>query len=116
MSGSLNRAMLIGHVGARPELRTNAAGVRVATFSLATGRPRSAGAESVTEWHRIVAWDALAVLIERRVDKGARLYVEGRVEYRSWTDRTGRSRTATEIIAEDVMLFESRARGAARSP
>jgi len=110
MSRSLNKAMLIGHVGADPEVRTTAGGTRVATFSLATSRRwtgRSGQDQEKTEWHRIVAWDRLAEVVERFVRKGERLYVEGRIEYRSWEDAAGQTRYATEIIAQDLMLLGS---------
>ncbi|MGH7483065.1 MAG: single-stranded DNA-binding protein [Longimicrobiales bacterium] len=125
MTRGLNRVMLIGNVGAAPEVRTTAAGRRVASFSLATSRytrgargdgPDSPGSEGAlrggrrerTDWHRVVAWDALAQGVERRVGRGARLYVEGALDTRSWTDRAGRARYVTEIVAEDVILLDAR--------
>jgi single-strand DNA-binding protein len=98
--------MLIGNVGAPPEVRTAAGGVRVASFSLATSRrwaDRSGGQQEKTDWHRVVAWDRLADLVQRGVRKGDRLYVEGRLEYRSWADPAGRTRYATEVVAEDLI-------------
>ncbi|MGH7505708.1 MAG: single-stranded DNA-binding protein [Longimicrobiales bacterium] len=115
MIRGLNRAVLIGNVGAKPEVRTAGSGVRVATFSLATTRPRGGRGGGATDWHRIVAWEPLAAVVERHVGKGDRVYVEGRLEYRSWTDRSGRTRTTTEIVAEDLIVFDGRARGAAES-
>ncbi|HEX7050952.1 MAG TPA: single-stranded DNA-binding protein [Longimicrobiales bacterium] len=106
MSRSLNRAMLIGNVGADPEVRTTAGGNRVASFSLATGRRwtgRDGQAHERTDWHRIIAWDRLAELTERFVRRGDRVYVEGRIEYRSWEDSSGRTRYATEVIAGDLI-------------
>jgi single-strand DNA-binding protein len=107
MSRSLNLAVLIGHVGATPEVRTTRSGQRVATLSLATDR-RSAGSDGAarqkTEWHRVIAWDELVRQVER-VRRGERVYVEGRVEYRSWEDRAGRTRRATEIIAQDLWVL-----------
>lgn len=108
MSRSLNRAMLIGNVGADPEVRTTAGGSRVASFSLATGR-RWTGPEGQeherTDWHRVVAWDRLAEIVERFLKKGERVYVEGRIEYRTWKDSAGQTRYATEIIAQDLILL-----------
>lgn len=109
MSRSLNRAMLIGHVGADPEVRTTAGGKRVASFSLATSRRFTAadgGANEKTDWHRVIAWDQLAELASRQVRKGGRLFVEGRVEYRSWEAADGRTRYATEVIAEEVLALD----------
>lgn len=124
MSRSLNLVVLIGHVGRRPELRTTASGARVATFSVATNRgpratrvawgrdrPPSGGEREATDWHRIVAWDGLAEWAGRWLDRGARVFVEGRVEYGSWSDRSGRRRDITEIVAADLIVFDSRAGG-----
>ena len=109
MSRSLNKAMLIGNVGADPELRTAVSGARVASFSLATSRrwTTAAGGENEkTEWHRVIAWDALAELVGRTVRKGSRVYVEGRLEHRTWESRGGRQRYATEVIADDILLLD----------
>jgi single-strand DNA-binding protein len=108
MSRSLNRAVLIGNVGGVPELRTTASGSRVATFSLATSRrwtDHTGRAQERTEWHRVVAWDPLAEVAARRLRKGDRVYLSGRVEYRSWDGPGGRRRHATEILAEDLILL-----------
>lgn len=106
MSRSLNRAVLIGNVGADPEVRTTAGGSRVASFSLATSRrwtTRTGREQEKTEWHRVVAWDRLAEDVERFVRKGDRVYAEGRLEYRSWEDSSGRTRYATEIVAQELI-------------
>lgn len=98
--------VLIGNLGGDPEVRTTAAGVRVATFSLATTRrwtDREGRLHEKTEWHRVVAWDPLVMLVERRLRKGDRAFVEGRIEYRSWEDRAGRKRQVTEILAREVI-------------
>lgn len=109
MSRSLNKAMLIGNVGADPEVRTTATGTRVASLSLATHRRWTDGAGQArekTDWHRIIAWDRLADVVERFVKRGDRLFVEGRIEYRSWEDSAGQTRYATEIIAQEVILLD----------
>ncbi len=107
MSRSLNCAMLIGHVGGEPELRTTADGARVASFSVATSRRTRgpAGPAERTEWHRIIAWEALAETVQRLVRRGDRLFVEGRLEHRAWEDASGRMRYATEIVARDLILL-----------
>ncbi|MGH7476343.1 MAG: single-stranded DNA-binding protein [Longimicrobiales bacterium] len=105
MSRSVNRALLIGNVGAAPEVRTTASGRRVATFSVATGRRAREPAVERTDWHHVVAWDELAREVERTIARGDRVWIEGRLEYRSWTDRTGRERHATEVVAEDLILL-----------
>ena len=116
MGRGLNRAYLIGRAGAAPELRTAASGAYVATFSLATDRwSRGGRAEAKPDWHRIVVWDGLAEHAAARVGRGALVYVEGRIEYREYEDRSGRSRTVTEIVADDLIVIESRAGGAEQS-
>lgn len=109
MSRGLNKAVLIGRVGARPQVRTAGSGTRVATFSVATHR-RVPGGER-TDWHQVVAWDEWARLAERELEPGDRVYVEGRLEYREVRKR-GRRRTVAEVIVEDLKVIEERARGA----
>lgn len=115
MSRSLNKVTLIGNLGADPEVRSTGSGTRVATFSLATSRQwnnQSGERQEKTEWHRVVAWNnkgsGLADFIEKYAKKGDRLYVEGRIEYRTWQDREGQTRYSTEIIAREVILLSSR--------
>jgi len=106
MSRSLNKVTLIGNLGNDPEVRSTTGGNRVATFSLATSRSwndASGTKQEKTEWHRCVVWNTknsqLADIVERYVKKGDKLYVEGRIEYRQWTDKagsnTGSGRTRT---------------------
>jgi len=109
MSRGLNQAVLIGNVGARPEVRTTAMGTRVATFSVATHRLARAGEVEQTDWHRVVAWEPLAQLVERTVERGSRVYVEGRLEYREGRSRQRGGGPIAEIIAEDVIVFDARA-------
>jgi len=97
----LNKAFLIGRAGTEPEVATSRSGKRVATFRLATDRPGREGSGR-TDWHTVVVWDELVPLVEKRVRKGDRVYVEGRVESREERGRGG-PRTRTEIVAEDVI-------------
>ncbi len=117
MSRSLNKVSLIGNLGQDPEVRSIANGGRVANFSLATSRQWSGQGgdkQEKTEWHRIVAWNGksgasgLADLVEKYVKKGDKLYVEGRIEYRSWQDKDGQTRYTTEIIANEIILLGGR--------
>jgi len=117
VSRSLNKVMLIGNLGADPEVRSTNNGSRVATLSLATGRQwTGAGGEKQekTEWHRVVCWNnkgagaQLADVAEKYMKKGDRIYVEGRIEYRTWEDREKQTRYTTEIIAREVLLLSSR--------
>lgn len=102
MAGSLNRASLIGHVGKDPEIRSTQGGMRIANFSLATSeswRDKNSGEKKeMTEWHRISVFnEGLVKVIEQYVKKGARLYVEGKIQTRKWQDKQGNDRYSTEI-------------------
>jgi len=109
MSRSLNKAILIGNLGADPEIRSTNSGTRVATLSIATSRQwtnRSSGQqEEKTEWHRVVCWDKLADIIERYVKKGDRVYIEGQIEYRKYEDRDGVTKWSTEIRARELIML-----------
>ena len=115
MSRSLNKVMLIGNLGADPEVRSTNNGSRVATLSLATSRQwtgQGGEKQEKTEWHRVICWNnkgaQLADLAEQYMKKGNRIYVEGRIEYRTWEDREKQTRYVTEIIAREVILLSSR--------
>jgi len=109
MSRSLNKAILIGNLGADPEIRSTNSGTRVATLSIATSRQwtnRSSGQqEEKTEWHRVVCWDKLADIIERYVKKGDWVYIEGQIEYRKYEDRDGVTKWSTEIRARELIML-----------
>ncbi|MFQ6045404.1 MAG: single-stranded DNA-binding protein [Gemmatimonadales bacterium] len=120
MSRSLNKVLLIGNLGADPEVRSTPNGTRVATLSLATSRSwtnQAGERQEKTEWHRVVLWNnrggQLADLAERFMKKGDRIYVEGRIEYRTWEDREGNTRYSTEITAREVIMLSPRAGGEA---
>lgn len=118
MSRSLNKATLIGNLGADPEVRSTAGGVKVATLSVATSRQwtnQAGEKQEKTEWHRVVLWNSkggrgsgLADIAEKYMKKGDRIYVEGRIEYRTWEDREGKTRYSTEINAREVLMLGSR--------
>jgi single-strand DNA-binding protein len=112
MAGSLNKVLLIGNVGRDPEMRYLASGEAVTTFSLATnrrwtgddGQPREQ-----TEWHAVVAWRKLAEQCNDYLARGRLVYVEGRLQTRSWDDpATGVKRYRTEVVAERMVLLDSR--------
>ena len=118
MSRSLNKVTLIGNLGADPEVRTTSGGGRVATFSLATSRnwtTPSGEKQEKTEWHRCVVWNSkvstLADVVERYLKKGDKAYVEGRIEYRQWTDKEGQTRYTTEINVRELIMLGSRQGG-----
>jgi single-strand DNA-binding protein len=115
VSRSLNKVILIGNLGADPEVRSTANGSRVATLSLATSRQwknQSGEKQEKTEWHRVILWNnkgsTLADLAEKYCKKGDKIYVEGSVEYRSWQDREGQTRYTTEITARELILLSGR--------
>ncbi len=118
MTRSLNKAMLIGNLGADPEVRSTTNGTRVATLSLATSRQWTTQAgekQEKTEWHRCVVWNTrqtgLADVVEKYLKKGDRVYVEGRIEYRTWQDREGQTRYTTEINVRDLVMLSGRSDG-----
>ena len=119
MSRSLNKVTLIGNLGADPEVRSTNNGSRVANLSLATGRQwtaQSGEKQEKTEWHRVICWNnkkgsGLADIAEKYMKKGDRIYVEGRVEYRTWEDREKQTRYVTEVIAREVILLSPRGGG-----
>ena len=118
MARSLNKVMLIGNLGADPEVRSTANGSRVANLSLATSRQwnnQAGEKQEKTEWHRIVVWNSrvskLADFAEKYLKKGDRVYVEGRIEYRTWEDREGNTRYSTEINARELIPLSSKGGG-----
>jgi single-strand DNA-binding protein len=114
MSRSLNRVSLIGNVGADPEIRASGGGNRVATFSLATSRSWNDAAgvkQEKTEWHRCVVWNTktsqLAEVVDKYVKRGDRLHLEGRIEYKQWTDKENQTRYSTEINVRELIMLGS---------
>ena len=111
-SRSLNKAMLIGNLTRDPELRYTPSGTAVCSFRVATNRSwtPSDGSErkEETEFHRIVAWNKLAELCSQLLTKGRKVYVEGRLQTRSWEPAEGEKRYTTEIVAEDMVILDSR--------
>jgi single-strand DNA-binding protein len=108
MSRSLNKVMLIGNVGAEPEIRATPSGTRIAKVSLATNRTfsdRSGQQQDKTEWHRLTFWDKLADVVERYVHKGDRLYVEGRLEYSQTQDEQGNVKYWTDIVVREMVML-----------
>jgi single-strand DNA-binding protein len=112
----MNKVMLIGRLGRDPELRFTPGGEPVANFSIATSRSWTDQASSerreVTEWHNIVAWRRLAETCHRFLRKGRLVYIEGRLETRSWDDReTGKKMYRTEVVADDMQMLDSAPQG-----
>jgi single-strand DNA-binding protein len=121
MAGSLNKVQLIGNVGRDPEMKYLAGGEAVTTFSLATNRRwrgQDGQTHEQTEWHNVVAWRKLAEQCGEYLEKGRQVYVEGRLQTRTWDDAaSGQKRYRTEIVAEELVLLDSRStRGGADVP
>ena len=111
MAKDLNKAQLTGHLGADPEMRYTAQGSAVTTFRVASNRSwkdRENNPHEETEWFRIVAWDKLGEICNQYLTKGTRVYVEGRLQTRKWTDRDGQERYTTEVIAQDMIILSAR--------
>jgi len=109
---SLNKVTLIGNLGRDPELSYTAGGIAVAKFSVATNerwKDDSGNAQERTEWHNIVAWRKLAEICGQYLKKGSKVYIEGKLQTRSWDDKnTGVKRYTTEIIASDLIMLDSK--------
>ena len=111
----MNKAILVGNLGADPEVRSTTNGSRVATLSIATSRQwknQAGEKQEKTEWHRVVFWNTkfsnLADIAERYCKKGDKVYVEGSIEYRSWQDREGQTRYTTEINGRELILLSGK--------
>lgn len=114
---SLNKVMLIGNVGTEPDIRYIENGVATATLSLATSTPgytlpNGTQVPERTEWHRILLWRKLAEIVERYVHKGDKLYIEGQLRTRSYTDKQGKTRYVTEIWADNMEMLTPRSNAA----
>lgn len=105
---SLNKVTIIGNVGNNPEGRVTANGRSVTTISVATNEQWKSQEtlQTRTEWHRIVLWDRLAEIAVENLAKGCRVYIEGRLQTRSWQDSSGNKRFSTEIIASQLKFLD----------
>ena len=107
----LNKVMLIGRLGRDPEIRYTQSGNAVASFSIATSeywRDKQGQRQEKTEWHDIVAWDRLADQAQSYLKKGSMVYIEGKLQTRSWDDQQGQKKYRTEIVANQVRFLDSR--------
>jgi single-strand DNA-binding protein len=108
MSGSLNKVILIGNLGRDPEVKMTPSGQPLARFSLATTetwRSQSGEKQSRTEWHNVVVWGKLAETAERYLRKGKQVMVEGRIQYREYTDQSGVKKTYTDIRCDNFVML-----------
>lgn len=114
-SRGVNKAILIGNLGADPEVRQTQNGQPVATFNIATSerwKDRQGALQERTEWHRIVAWSQLAEIAGQYLTKGSQVYIEGRIQTRQWEDQSGQKRSTTEIVANQMVMLGGRGEGA----
>ncbi len=117
----MNKIMLIGNVGKDPEIRYYEADQAVAQITLATTErgytlPNGTQVPDRTEWHNIILWKNLAKIAERYIHKGDKLYVEGKIRYRSFDDAQGRKKSITEIIADNIELLTPKPANISQTP
>lgn len=114
MGYALNRAQLIGNLGADPELRSAPSGTSVTTISVATTdrfKDKSGEWQDRTEWHNVVLWGSLADIAKQYLKKGSKVFIEGRISYRQFEGRDGNTRYVTEIVAQQLIMLGGRGDG-----
>ncbi len=110
----VNRVMLIGNLGKDPDMQFLEGNIGVAKFSLATTetyKDRSGRLISQTEWHTIVLWRGLAELAQKYLHRGSLVYIEGRLKTRSWEDKEGNKKFATEIVGDNLIMLDKKNEG-----
>ena len=120
MAGSVNKVILVGNLGRDPEIRSTQDGMRIANLSLATSenwRDKNTGERrEKTEWHRVAIFnDRLVDVVEKYLRKGSKIYVEGQLQTRKWTDQNGQDRYTTEVVLQryrgELTMLDSRGGG-----
>ena len=113
---SLNKVMLIGHLGSDPELRYTQGGQPVANFNLATNEKwtKDGKTQEKTEWHKVVVWGKMAETCEKYLKKGRQAYIEGKLQTREWEDKDGQKRYTTEVVAMTVQFIGGESGGGKR--
>ena len=107
-SRSLNKVLLIGNLGADPEVRTTPSGISVATIRIATSttwKDQSGNPQEKTEWHRVILWRGLADIAQKYLRKGNSVFIEGKMQTRSWEDNNGQKRYVTEVVADQLIML-----------
>lgn len=110
----VNKVMLIGNLGKDPEIQFLEGNIAVAKFALATTetfKDRTGKLISQTEWHNVVLWRGLAELAQKYLRRGSLVYIEGRLKTRSWEDREGNKKYATEIVADNLIMLDKKSEG-----
>lgn len=108
---SVNKAILVGRVGNTPELKSINENNKVVNFSVATSeyfKDKSGTKQEKTEWHNIVAWGSLAEIIAKNVTKGTQLYIEGKIQNRSYDDKDGVKKYTSEVVAAEIKFLGSK--------
>ena len=114
MAKSVNKVILLGNVGKDPEIRSTPGGTMVANFSLATSdrfQDQQGNWQDRTEWHNLVAFKRTAEIVRDYVKKGSKLYIEGKIQTRTWDDKEGLKHYKTEILVNDLSLLSGREEG-----
>ena len=109
--GSVNKVILIGNIGSDPEVKTTPSGVQVANFSLATTESwtdKAGERQERAEWHRLVLWRKLAEIAGQYLKKGAKIYIEGKLQTRSWEDQSGQKRYTTEVVVDQLEMLDGK--------
>ena len=110
----VNKVVLIGNLGKEPDVQHLEGNIAVAKFPLATTetfKDKSGKLNSQTEWHTVVLWRGLAELAQKYLHKGSLIYVEGKLRTRSWDDKEGNKKYATEIIGDNLIMLDKKAEG-----
>ncbi|MGB2868609.1 MAG: single-stranded DNA-binding protein [Bacteroidota bacterium] len=113
-SRSINKVTLIGNLGKDPELRYTSSGVAVASFTVATNeswKDQDGNVQERTQWHNLVAWRKLAEICGEYLKKGSKVYIEGRLQYRTYDDKNGVKRYVTEIVMDEMLMLDSKGGG-----
>lgn len=111
MARGLNKVLLIGNLGRDPEMKYTPQGTPITTFSVAVSRRRQTPDgewKDETEWFRIVAWQKLAEQCNEYLRKGSKVYIEGRLQTREWQDQSGQNRQMVEVVANEMVVLDSR--------
>ena len=113
----VNKVILVGNLGRDPEVRYTRNGTAVATLNIATTETwtdKNGQRQDRTEWHRVVAWSKLAEIAKEYLSKGRQVYIEGKLQTRSWDDRDGNKRYTTEVKADQMLMLGGRGEGGAK--
>lgn len=112
--GTVNKAIIVGRLGQDPELRYTPSGSAVTNFSVATNevwKDKEGNQQERTEWHRVVLWTRLAEIAGEYLKKGSKVYIEGRLQTRSWEDKEGVKRYMTEVIGDSMAMLDAKGEG-----